>query len=63
MKTSGWGGGTQAAGEYELFRNMNLVFMQMVVLMKTKEKKHSHNNFAYRADDSLSKEKGFQSSS
>lgn len=35
--------------------------MQMVMLMKIKGgKNHSHNNFAYRADDSLSKEKAFK---
>lgn len=38
-----------------------LLFMQMVMLMKIKGRKtHSHNNFAYRADDSLSKEKAFK---
>lgn len=38
-----------------------LLFMQMVMLMKIKVGKiHNQNNFAYRADDSLSKEKAFK---
>lgn len=62
MKT--WGVGNKQQENMNFSETRILFFMQMVVLMKTKgKKKHSHNNFAYRADDSLSKENGFQSSS
>lgn len=57
-------GEEQAAGEYELFRSKNVVFYANGCVNENQgEKKHSCNNFAYTADDSLSKEKEFQSSS